>query len=75
MRLRPLLLARYYVATTAALGAGLYDHLRHGTPAVLGRGRRARGELPRASASLDVVVAALGLVLAGARVLARRGRC
>ena len=30
----PLLLARYYVATTAALGAGLYDHLRHGTPAV-----------------------------------------
>jgi len=32
--LRPLLLARYYVATTAALGAGLYDHLRHGTPAV-----------------------------------------
>ena len=34
VRLRPLLLARYYVATTAALGAGLYDHLRHGTPAV-----------------------------------------
>jgi cellulose synthase/poly-beta-1,6-N-acetylglucosamine synthase-like glycosyltransferase len=34
VRLRPLLLARYYVATTGALGAGLYDHLRHGTPAV-----------------------------------------
>ena len=34
VRLRPFLLARYYVATTAALGAGLYDHLRHGTPAV-----------------------------------------
>ena len=34
VRLRPLLIARYYVATTAALGAGLYDHLRHGTPAV-----------------------------------------
>ena len=33
VRLRPLLVARYYVATTAALGAGLYDHLRHGTPA------------------------------------------
>ena len=33
-RLRPALVARYYVATTAALGAGLYDHLRHGTPAV-----------------------------------------
>ena len=28
-----LLVARYYVATTAALAAGLYDHLRHGTPA------------------------------------------
>jgi hypothetical protein len=34
VRLRPLLLARYYVATTAALGGGLVDHLRHGTPAV-----------------------------------------
>jgi Glycosyltransferase like family 2 len=31
VRLRPLLLARYYVATTAALALGLYDHLRHGT--------------------------------------------
>ena len=30
---RPFLLARYYVLTTAALAAGLYDHLRHGTPA------------------------------------------
>ena len=33
VRWRPLLLARYYVLTTAALAAGLYDHLRHGTPA------------------------------------------
>jgi glycosyltransferase involved in cell wall biosynthesis len=33
VRLRPLLLARYYVATTGALAAGLYDHLRHGTEA------------------------------------------
>jgi hypothetical protein len=33
VRLRPLLVARYYVATTAALAAGLYDHLRHGTSA------------------------------------------
>jgi hypothetical protein len=33
VRVRPLLLARYYVATTAALALGLYDHLRHGTPA------------------------------------------
>jgi len=30
---RPLLLARYYVLTTASLAAGLWDHLRHGTPA------------------------------------------
>jgi cellulose synthase/poly-beta-1,6-N-acetylglucosamine synthase-like glycosyltransferase len=34
VHLRPALVARYYVATTAALGAGLYDHLRHGTNAV-----------------------------------------
>jgi Glycosyltransferase like family 2 len=33
VRLRPLLVARYYVATTAALAAGLHDHLRHGTAA------------------------------------------
>jgi hypothetical protein len=33
VRVRPLLVARYYVATTAALAAGLYDHLRDGTPA------------------------------------------
>jgi O-antigen ligase len=33
VRLRPLLLARYYVLTTASLAAGLYDHLRHGTEA------------------------------------------
>jgi hypothetical protein len=33
VRARPLLVARYYVLTTAALAAGLYDWLRHGTPA------------------------------------------
>jgi hypothetical protein len=33
VRVRPLLLARYYVLTTASLAAGLYDWLRHGTPA------------------------------------------
>ena len=33
VRARPFLLARYYVLTTAALAAGLYDWLRHGTPA------------------------------------------
>jgi len=33
VRSRPLLLARYYVLTTASLAAGLYDHLRHGTDA------------------------------------------
>jgi len=32
-RARPLLLARYYVLTTASIAAGLYDWLRHGTPA------------------------------------------
>jgi hypothetical protein len=30
---KPFLIARYYVLTTAALAAGLYDWLRHGTPA------------------------------------------
>jgi len=30
---RRVLVARYYVLTTAALAAGLYDWLRHGTPA------------------------------------------
>ena len=30
-RSRPLLIARYYVLTTAALAAGLFDWLRHGT--------------------------------------------
>jgi cellulose synthase/poly-beta-1,6-N-acetylglucosamine synthase-like glycosyltransferase len=33
IRLRPLLVARYYVLTTASVAAGLWDHLRHGTPA------------------------------------------
>jgi len=33
LRLRPLLLARYYVLTTASPAAGLWDWLRHGTAA------------------------------------------
>jgi len=33
VRLRPLLIARYYVMTTASLAAGLWDWLRHGTEA------------------------------------------
>ena len=33
IRLRPLLVARYYVLTTASVAAGLWDHLRHGTSA------------------------------------------
>jgi cellulose synthase/poly-beta-1,6-N-acetylglucosamine synthase-like glycosyltransferase len=33
LRARPLLVARYYVLVTAAIAAGLLDHLRHGTPA------------------------------------------
>lgn len=30
---KPILIARYYVLTTASIGAGLWDYLRHGTPA------------------------------------------
>ncbi|MSX01635.1 MAG: glycosyltransferase [Actinobacteria bacterium] len=30
---KPLLVARYYVLTTASIAAGLWDYLRHGTPA------------------------------------------
>jgi cellulose synthase/poly-beta-1,6-N-acetylglucosamine synthase-like glycosyltransferase len=33
LRARPLLIARYYVLTTASLAAGLWDWLRHGTSA------------------------------------------
>jgi hypothetical protein len=33
MRLRPLLVARYYVLTQASIALGLYDWLRHGTEA------------------------------------------
>jgi hypothetical protein len=33
LRVRPLLLARYYVLTTSSLAAGLWDWLRHGTQA------------------------------------------
>src|SRR3954464_13074878 len=33
VRSRPLLVARYYVLTTASIAAGLADHLRHGTAA------------------------------------------
>ncbi len=33
VRFRPLLVARYYVLATASVAAGLWDHLRHGTPA------------------------------------------
>jgi glycosyltransferase involved in cell wall biosynthesis len=32
VRAKPLLIARYYVLTTASVAAGLYDYLRHGTP-------------------------------------------
>ena len=32
LRARPLLIARYYVLTTASPAAGLWDWLRHGTP-------------------------------------------
>jgi hypothetical protein len=32
IRVRALLVARYYVLTTASMAAGLWDYLRHGTP-------------------------------------------
>jgi cellulose synthase/poly-beta-1,6-N-acetylglucosamine synthase-like glycosyltransferase len=34
IRFKPLLVARYYVLTTASVAAGLWDWLRHGTPTV-----------------------------------------
>ena len=33
LRARPLMIARYYVLTTASVAAGLWDYVRHGTPA------------------------------------------
>jgi hypothetical protein len=33
VRSRPLLIARYYLLTTASIAFGLADYLRHGTPA------------------------------------------
>jgi hypothetical protein len=33
VRLRPLLVARYYVLTQASIAMGLWDYARHGTPA------------------------------------------
>ena len=33
VKAKPFLVARYYVLTTASVAAGLYDYLRHGTPA------------------------------------------
>jgi cellulose synthase/poly-beta-1,6-N-acetylglucosamine synthase-like glycosyltransferase len=33
IRFRPLLVARYYVLTQASIALGLWDYLRHGTPA------------------------------------------
>ncbi|MET0551561.1 MAG: hypothetical protein ABW221_00890 [Vicinamibacteria bacterium] len=32
VRMRPLLVARYYVLTQASIAMGLWDWLRHGTP-------------------------------------------
>ena len=39
---RPTRLARYYVLVTSALAAGLWDHLRHGTPPYWDRGEGER---------------------------------
>ena len=43
---RPLLIARYYVLTTASLAAGLWDWLRHGTSASWDRSVRRGCHLP-----------------------------
>ena len=70
--LRPLLIARYYVLTTASLAAGLWDWLRHGTDAAweVGRGNAltALRPLPQSRPVLrravDIVVSATALAFA-----------
>ena len=51
IRIRPLLVARYYVLTTAALALGLWDWLRHGTSASweAAEGTRPSAPSPRAA--------------------------
>jgi hypothetical protein len=51
IRLRPLLVARYYVLTTASIALGLWDYLRRGTPASweAAEGTRPSGSPPRAA--------------------------
>jgi cellulose synthase/poly-beta-1,6-N-acetylglucosamine synthase-like glycosyltransferase len=51
IRVRPLLVARYYVLTTAALALGLWDWLRHGTSASweAAEGTRPSAPPPRAA--------------------------
>ena len=51
LRARPLLIARYYVLTTASPAAGLWDWLRHGTAGLLGRRRGNAMITPRAARS------------------------
>ena len=59
---RPLLVARYYVLTQAALAAGLFDWLRHGTEAGWSpRGGHAVSGL--ASRALDLLIGGLGTIL------------
>jgi glycosyltransferase involved in cell wall biosynthesis len=52
IRVRPLLVARYYVLTTASLALGLWDWLRHGTSASweAAEGTRPPGPSPRETA-------------------------
>jgi Glycosyltransferase like family 2 len=49
IRVRPLLVARYYVLTTAALALGLWDWLRHGTSASWEAAEGTRPPGPRAA--------------------------
>ncbi len=65
LRVRPLLIARYYVLTTASPAAGLWDWLRHGTSPILGSCRGHK----MIRRTLDIAVSGLGLAL-GAPVLA-----
>ena len=60
----PLLLARYYVLTTASIAAGLWDWLRHGTPAGW---EPAGGHALMARRAFDVVVAGVGAARARRR--------
>ena len=66
LRARPLLIARYYVLTTASPAAGLWDWLRHGTAAWWD----AAGRDAMIRRAIDIVVSAVLLVLSAPVMLA-----